>query len=162
MIVPGDKQHWEAIKAIYIEGMNTGNATFEKPNSLNTYKNWIQGKIAHSLFIYQQGNEVLGWVVLSPVSSRNVYAGVVELSIYVASQAQGKGVGSALMQQVINYAESQHIWTIQTGIFPENETSLQLHKKFGFREIGVREKIGKMDGKWRDVILIERRSKNIF
>lgn len=162
MIINATTQHWDAIKAIYTEGMLTKNATFETPDKLSTYDKWIHNKIKDAVFVYLENQEVLGWAALHQVSDRCVYAGVAELSIYISEQAQGKGVGSALMQHLINYTEAHNIWSIQAGMFPENKGSRALHQKFGFREIGIREKIGQMDGKWRDVLYMERRSPTII
>jgi phosphinothricin acetyltransferase len=102
--------------------------------------------------------EVLGWAAVSPVSSRSVYAGVVEHSVYVAPEARGRGVGAALLQALIDSTEAAGIWTIQSGIFPENTASLRLHERKGFRVVGIRERIGCHHGRWRDVVLVERRS----
>jgi len=162
MITIATPQDWDAIKAIYIEGMNTHNATFETPDNLGTYEEWIKNKISEAVFIYRQNQEVLGWAALYQVSSRCVYAGVVELSIYIGENARGNGVGTALMQHLINYTETHNIWSIQAGMFPENQASRALHTKFGFREIGIKEKIGKMNEQWRDVLYMERRSTTIF
>ncbi|HAS40485.1 MAG TPA: N-acetyltransferase [Microscillaceae bacterium] len=162
MITIATPQDWETIKAIYIEGMNTHNATFETPDQVSTYEKWIKNKIAEAVFVYRQDQEILGWAALYQVSSRCVYAGVVELSIYIGAKARGKGIGSALMQHLIHYTETHNIWSIQSGMFPENQGSKALHTKFGFREVGTKEKIGKMNGQWRDVLYMERRSSTIF
>mgnify|MGYP001795512175 FL=1 len=162
MITTANPQDWEAIKAIYIEGMNTRNATFEMPTNLSTYEQWIQSKIPAATFVHRQGQEIVGWAALHQVSSRCVYAGVVELSIYISEKVRGQGVGSTLMQHLINYAETHNIWSIQAGMFPENQGSRALHIKFGFREVGIKEKIGRMDGRWRDVLCLERRSTTIL
>ncbi len=156
------KNDWEKIKEIYIEGIKTDNATFETPENITTYENWIKSKVPESFFVFSDNNEILGWAALSKVSDRCVYGGVAEVSVYVGSKAHGKGVGSRLMQQLIDFSEGNNIWTLQAGIFPENEASIQLHKKFGFRVVGTREKLGKMKGVWRDVVLMERRSKTII
>ena len=153
---------WIQIKEIYIEGINTDNATFETPENITTYENWQKSKVPDSVFVTIDGDEVTGWAGLSKVSDRCVYGGVAEVSVYVSSKVQGKGIGSLLMQELINFSESSNIWTLQAGIFPENEASIYLHKKFGFRELGVREKLGKLKGLWRDVVLLERRSKTIL
>ncbi len=153
---------WNRIKEIYIEGINTHNATFETPENITTYENWLKSKVPESVFVSVDEIEINGWAALSKVSDRCVYGGVAEVSVYVSSQAQGKGVGSKLMQQLIDFSESNNMWTLQAGIFPENEVSIRLHEKFGFRIVGTREKLGKLKGVWRDVILIERRSKNVF
>ncbi len=153
---------WEEIKKIYIEGIETEIATFETVNEIGNYDNWIKSKIAGSIFVKCFENEILGWAALSKVSDRCVYGGVAEISVYISSKAQGKGIGSDLMQKLIDFSENNNIWTLQAGIFPENGASIHLHKKFGFRELGIREKLGKLNGTWRDVAFLERRSKIIL
>ncbi len=162
MIREATIKDWNRIKEIYIEGINTDNATFETPDNITTYENWIKSKVPDSVFVSVDENEINGWAALSKVSDRCVYGGVAEVSVYVSSQAQGKGIGSKLMQQLIDFSEGKNMWTMQAGIFPENEASIHLHEKFGFRIVGTREKIGKLKGIWRDAILMERRSKIVF
>lgn len=152
---------WDKIKAIYINGINTHNATFERVENIKDYAYWISSKIEESCFVYELDDEVVGWASLSPVSSRCVYSGVAEISVYVDPTVGGRGIGSQLLSTIIDYAEQNNIWTIQAGIFPENESSIALHQKFGFRKVGYREKIGQMDGIWRDNVFFERRSKTI-
>ena len=150
-------RHWEAVKQIYKEGIDTGNATFQK-----TIPTWDEWDIAHEKkcrLIATSGEAVLGWAALTPVSSRCVYAGVGEVSVYVSSAARGKGVGKKLLQDLIVESEKNNFWTLQAGIFSENEASIKIHLDCGFRIIGTREKIGEMDGVWRDTLLLERRSK---
>lgn len=158
MIIQATTQHWKSIKEIYVEGILTENATFERPEGIKPADEWFDNKIPNSVFVYVEGNEVLGWSALSPVSNRCVYSGVAEVSVYVSSKASGQGIGSQLLQQLINFSEKNTIWTLQAGIFPENIASIKLHKKLGFREVGYREKLGKLNGKWRNVLLLERRS----
>lgn len=160
MITQTSPNHWGSIKAIYIEGIATRNATFESIENVTTYEKWIAGKIKDSCMVYKEGVEIKGWATLSPVSSRCVYAGVAEVSVYVSKNSAGKGIGAALMGALIEYAENNKIWTLQAGIFPENKASIALHQKYGFREVGRREKIGKMNGVWRDTLLFEKRSLN--
>ncbi len=162
MIKKTVKEYWEQIKLIYTEGINTHNATFETPENITTYENWIKSKVADSVIVRIDGDEIIAWAGLSKVSDRCVYGGVAEVSVYVSSKAQGKGIGSELMQQLIKFAENNNIWTLQAGIFPENKASIYLHEKFGFRIVGTREKLGKLKGVWRDVVLLERRSKTII
>jgi L-amino acid N-acyltransferase YncA len=150
-------EDWPVVEAIYLQGIATGNATFET-ESLE-WENWSAKHHAHSRLVARAGETVLGWAALSPVSTRRVYAGVAEVSIYIADEARGKGVGRALLKALIEHSEQNGIWTLQAGIFPENTASLALHKSCGFREVGRREKIGQLKGVWRDVILLERRSK---
>lgn len=159
MITQATKKHWKSIKKIYIEGILTNNATFEKPENIKSVDEWFLSKILNSVFVFTQNDNVLGWASLSGVSDRCVYSGVAEVSIYIAMQEFGKGIGSQLFEQLIDFSEQNNIWTLQAGIFPENVASIKLHKKFGFREVGYREKLGKLNNKWRDVILLERRSK---
>ena len=156
-IRPMTAADWLAVRDIYAEGIATGNATFE--TSAPEWPAWDAGHTPeHRLVAVDPADTVLGWVACSPVSSRCVYAGVLELSIYVASAARGRGVGSALLAALVESTEAAGVWTLQTGIFPENEASLALHARHGFRVVGTRERIGRMDGVWRDTVLLERRS----
>jgi L-amino acid N-acyltransferase YncA len=153
-------QDWQAVHAIYLEGIATGNATFE--TDAPDWEKWDRGHLPDCRLVARKGGRpfgrVVGWAALSPVSGRCVYAGVAEVSVYVAEAARGQGVGKALLRALTKVSERQGIWTLQAGIFPENAASLALHKACGFREVGRRERIGQMDGVWRDVILMERRS----
>lgn len=156
---PGD---WEAVRTIYLEGIATGHATFE--SEAPDWEKWDQNHLAEPRLVAKSGHRVVGFAALGRVSNRKVYAGVAEVSIYVGKQYIGQGIGSALLEALIEASERLGIWTLQAGIFPENKASIDLHKKHGFREIGRREKIGKMSfgemqGIWRDVVLMERRSK---
>ncbi len=146
------------VLAVYQAGLDAGDATFE-----TTVPSWAAFDAArlpgHRHVATADGTgEVLGWAAVSPVSSRGVYAGVVEHSVYVAPEARGRGVGAALLQALIDSTEAAGIWTIQSGIFPENTASLRLHERKGFRVVGIRERIGCHHGRWRDVVLVERRS----
>jgi len=147
---------WPAVGRIYGEGIATSNATFaaEVPD----WREWDSSHRANCRLVAGAGKKVLGWAALSSVSARQVYAGVAEVSVYVAESARGASVGKALLRALIEESESDGIWTLQAGIFPENVASVSLHKSLGFREVGVREKIGKMGNRWRDVLLLERRS----
>jgi L-amino acid N-acyltransferase YncA len=149
-------EDWDAVRAIYLEGIATGNSTFEQ--SAPDWPAWDQGHLPCCRLVARAGNEVLGWTALSAVSGRRVYAGVAEFSIYVAERARGRGIGAALLKALIDASEREGIWTMQSGIFPENTASLELCRRFGFRVVGTRERIGIMDGRWRDVMLLERRS----
>ncbi len=149
-------EDWGSVARIYREGIATGNSTFEQ--SVPTYERWATAHIEGLSIVARKDSEVLGWAALSPVSSRQVYRGVAELSLYVGEKHRGKGVGSALMRAMIELSERRGIWTLQGGTFPENTASLALQKKFGFREVGTRERLGRMSGRWRDVVLTERRS----
>ncbi|WP_318509035.1 GNAT family N-acetyltransferase [Bacillus sp. T3] len=158
-IIPMLPQDWNDVRRIYLEGISTGNATFSK--EAPTWEEWNNSHLKECRFVARLGDRVVGWVALSPTSNRCVYAGVAEISIYVEMNSTGHGLGSLLLQKLIETSEQQSIWTIQSGIFPENVASLKLHKKFGFREVGRRERLGKMDGVWRDVLLLERRSNKV-
>jgi phosphinothricin acetyltransferase len=151
---------WQAVRAIYLEGIATGNATFE--TDAPDWEKWDRDHLTDCRLVARKGarpfGRVVGWAALSPVSGRCVYAGVASLSIYVAEAVRGQGVGKALLQALVEDSETHGIWTLQAGIFPENASSLALHKSCGFREVGRRERIGQMDGVWRDVIFMERRS----
>jgi L-amino acid N-acyltransferase YncA len=154
---------WVDVSRIYQEGIDTRNATFATAPPAS-WEAWCKGKINSCSLVARDGNAVVGWAALSPTSSRAVYAGVAEVSVYASSAARGKGVGSLLLERLIQTSEANGIWTLQAGIFPENEASLRLHFKHGFREVGRREKLGRMEsgewaGQWRDVLLLERRSK---
>jgi len=142
---------------IYQMGIDTRNATFE--TSVPSWDEWDSNHLKHSRFVYTDNEKVLGWVALSPVSARSVYNGVAEISIYIDKNSHGKGIGSLLMDRVIVSSEDHGIWTLYSSIFPENTATIRLNEKFRFRMIGTREKIAFMDGKWRDTILLERRSK---
>jgi len=154
---PFTAAHWPEAKAIYEAGLATGNATFQ--TEAPTWEAWDQGHLAHSrLVATDDAGRVLGWAALSPVSGRCVYGGVGEVSVYVAAEARGQGVGRRLLAALITEAEAQGMWTLQAGIFPENKPSLRLHEALGFRTVGYRERIGKLHGVWRDTVLLERRS----
>lgn len=156
IVEPLTERDWEALQAIYLEGIATGNATFE--TEAPQWEQWNQGRLPHCRLVARDGDEVLGWAALSPVSSRPVYAGVTEVSVYVAERARGRGVGRALLQALIAESERCGIWTLQAGIFPENTASIRLFTQHGFRQLGVRERVGCHYGVWRDVALFERRS----
>lgn len=149
--------HWEAVAAIYQEGIATGDATFQ--TTVPTWDSWNQSHTAHCrLVALDENGTVQGWAALTPVSSRCVYAGVAEVSVYVAASARGKGLGRQLLQALIAASEQEGIWTLQAGIFPENTASLKIHEACGFRLVGRRERIGQMNNRWRDTLLLERRS----
>ena len=162
VIDPMVPEDWEQVRAIYLEGIATGNATFE-PGATD-WEKWDSAHLAEPRLVVQVKGHIVAWAALSQVSARRVYAGVTEVSIYVESRFQGQGIGDALLAALIDASEKAGIWTLQAGIFPENTASIELHKKHGFRILGIREKVGKMTfgefkGKWRDVVLMERRSK---
>jgi L-amino acid N-acyltransferase YncA len=147
---------WPRVRAIYDEGIATGDATFQ--TEAPPWDAWDAGHLPHSRLVACQDGVVLGWAALSPVSARRVYSGVAEVSVYVAAQARGRRVGLALLQRLIGESEEHGIWTLQAGIFPENRASIVLHERCGFRLVGRRERLGQMRGRWRDVLLLERRS----
>jgi phosphinothricin acetyltransferase len=147
---------WPEVAAIYREGIATGNATFE--TDVPDWDTWDAAHLAACRLVARDGERVMGWVALSPTSGRAVYRGVVWVGIYVAESARGQGVGMALLTAQIGASEHAGLWTLQAGIFPENDASIALHQACGFREVGVRERIGQLDGVWRDVVLLERRS----
>jgi phosphinothricin acetyltransferase len=142
---------------IYRQGIATGNATFQTVST--DWEMWDKGHLEVCRLAVFEGEKMAGWAALSPVSSRCVYAGVAELSIYIAADYRGKGIGKLLLTKLVEDSENAGFWTLQAGIFPENTASIQLHKSCGFREIGYRERIGQMNGVWRNNIILERRSK---
>jgi phosphinothricin acetyltransferase len=153
---PGD---WPEVAAIFEAGIASGNATFETAAPL--WDAWDASHFQTHRLVAVEGGRVVGWAALSPVSERCCYRGVAEGSVYVAPDAQGRGVGRRLLERLVADAEQAGIWTIQTGIFPENVASVQLHMRCGFRIVGVRERLGKLHGVWRDVLLLERRSEEV-
>jgi phosphinothricin acetyltransferase len=155
-IAPLTASHWEAVRAIYLEGIATGNATFQQ--TAPDWAEWDRAHLQTCRVVALQDSHVLGWAALSPVSSRCVYAGIAEVSVYVAEAARGIGIGSTLLAHLITASEAEGIWTLQAGIFPENNASIHLHTSAGFRIVGTRERLGSMNGRWRDVVLLERRS----
>ena len=147
---------WPAVREIYEAGIATGDATFE--TAAPSWQDWDATHLADHRLVARDGGRVVGWTALAPVSDRCAYAGVAEDSIYVAPDVQGRGVGRALLGAVVASAEQGGIWTVQTGIFPENQASVRLHQACGFRVVGLRERLGRLHGRWRDVLLLERRS----
>lgn len=150
---------YPTVKEVYQQGIDTGNATFQLTSK--TWDEWNKSMHSHSRLVAEDNGNVCGWAALSPVSNRDVYSGIAEVSVYVSKSAQGKGIGNKLLAELIVESEKNHIWTLQAAIFPENLGSIKLHLKNNFRRFGIREKLGKMHGTWRDVVLLERRSKNI-
>jgi L-amino acid N-acyltransferase YncA len=153
------REDWPAVEAIYAEGIATGNATFE--TGTPSWEAFDASRLADHRLVAVEGGEIVGWATLSPTSSRRCYAGVVESSVYVTGNARGRGVGRALMEALIAGADAAGLWTIETGMFPENEASVALHERLGFRVVGRRERIAELDGVWRDTILLERRSARV-
>jgi L-amino acid N-acyltransferase YncA len=149
-------EHWPGVVRVYAEGIATGNATFE--TEVPTWEAWRSSHLTDHRLVALRGGDVVGWAAVSPVSDRCCYGGVVENSVYIAEAARGQGVGQRLLEALIASTEAAGIWTIQTGIFPENEGSIRLHERVGFEVVGRRKRLGKLDGVWRDVLLLERRS----
>jgi L-amino acid N-acyltransferase YncA len=153
---PLRSEDWPVVRAIYQAGIDGGDATFE--TAAPDWATWDAAHLADHRLVARIHGRVVGWTALAPVSDRCAYAGVAEDSIYVAPDAQGRGVGRALLAAVVASAERGGIWTVQTGIFPENRASVRLHQACGFRVVGMRERLGRLHGRWRDVLLLERRS----
>ncbi len=150
-------EHWTAVKAIYEEGIATGNATFQ--TEAPEWSVWDNAHLPHSrLVALSEAGILVGWAALSLVSSRSVYAGVAEVSVYIAAGQRGRKIGEALLAALITESERNNIWTLQASIFPENVASLRIHARCGFRQVGYRERIGQMHGVWRDTVLVERRA----
>jgi L-amino acid N-acyltransferase YncA len=172
-ILPMPPDLWPAVREIYRQGIATGNATFE--TELPDWEKWDgshhkncrlialepRDEAITEVLIPFDGTGVLGWAALSPVSGRRVYAGVAEVSVYVEAGARGRGVGQSLLRGLVRESEANGIWTLQAGIFIENSVSIALHKTCGFREVGVRRRIGKLAETWRDVLVLERRSETV-
>jgi phosphinothricin acetyltransferase len=147
---------WPEVARIFEEGIRTGNATFE--TEVPSWKEWDSAHLPEHRFVAEREGRIVGWIALVPVSPRECYAGVAEVSAYVGAEARGEGVGTALLARLIESSERGGIWTLETGVFPENGPSLRLLQRFGFRVVGTRERIGRMHGMWRDVVFLERRS----
>ena len=162
-IIPATLADWPEIRDIYRDGILTNQATFNTVDDIPaTGEAWFAGKIdGWTWKAVDENGVMLGWVTVSPTSKRRVYQGIVEDSVYIAEHAKGKGVASALLNHLITEADNAGFWTIEAKIFPENKASIHLHEKFGFRIVGIREKIAQQHGVWRDVTLMERRSKKI-
>lgn len=152
-------QHWCTVRRIYEEGIDGGHATFE--TKAPEYEQWDQAHLPHSRLVAVCDGQVVGWAALSPVSRRPVYRGVAEVSVYVTAHWQRRGIGKRLLQSLILASEDAGIWTLQASLFPENEASLALHLGCGFRLVGRREKIAQHHGRWRDTLILERRSRRV-
>ena len=161
MTLPVEKllpEHWPEVRAIYEEGLATGDATFE--TEAPDWERWDASHLrACRLVALAAVGRIAGWAALSPVSARRVYAGVAEVSVYVGEGFRGRGLGRVLLEALVQASEAEGLWTLQASIFPENVASVALHKACGFREVGRRERIGQLRGRWRDTILLERRSR---
>jgi phosphinothricin acetyltransferase len=148
---------WQAVRVIYLEGIATGNATFE--TGAPDWPDWDRHHLQACRLVARRAGRVVGWAALGAVSSRCVYAGVAEVSIYIAAPARGQGIGKLLLNALVSASEQHGIWTLQAGIFAENAASIALHEACDFRQVGVRERLGQLHGAWRDVVLMERRSR---
>lgn len=155
-IAPMTPADWDYVRAIYLEGIASGQATFE--TEAPSWEQWDAAHHAFARLVARSDGRVIGWAALSPVSRRECYTGVAEVSVYVAASYRGRGVGRRLLESVIAESERHGIWPLQGATFPSNTASLQLQKSCGFREIGRRERVAQLHGKWRDTILTERRS----
>lgn len=158
-IVAMTEAHWPAVRAIYEQGIATRKATFA--TSAPAWEEWHARHLPACRLVAVRDGEIVGWAALSPVSSREVYCGVQEVSVYVAESARGQGIGLQLLNALVDESERNGIWTLQAGIFAENAASVHLHEKAGFRTVGRRERIAQLDGQWRDTILMERRSRRV-
>jgi L-amino acid N-acyltransferase YncA len=150
-------EHWEQVRSVYVEGLETGDATFE--TEAPEWERWNAAHLQCCRLVALEGGRVAGWAALSRVSAREVYAGVAEVSVYVGGGFRGAGVGRALLEALVRESEAAGLWTLQASIFPENGASIALHRACGFREVGRRERVGKLRGRWRDTVLLERRSR---
>ncbi len=155
MIRSLEERDWPAVKLIFEEGIATGTATFE--TRAPSWEDWDGAHLPLRLVAEEEG-EVVGWAAASPYSARECYRGVAESSVYVAERARGRGIGRALMERLVRDSEGAGYWTLLAGIFPENEASVELHRRLGFRVLGRHERLGRLNGEWKDVVLLERRS----
>jgi phosphinothricin acetyltransferase len=159
-IEPLQPPDWPEVRAIYVEGIETGTATFE--TDVPDWDEWDRSHLPHSRIVARaEGGEITGWAALSPVSDRCAYGGVAEVSVYVGASGRGRGLGRALLDALIRESEAAGVWTLQAGMFAENAASIALHEKCGFRVVGVRERLGALNGVWHDVVLMERRSPTV-
>jgi L-amino acid N-acyltransferase YncA len=149
-------EDWPAVRRVYEEGLATGNATFE--SEVPSWETWDSGHLKECRLVATDAEKVVGWAALSRVSTRRVYAGVAEVSLYISAGERGRGIGRRLLKALVSESEQNGIWTLQAGIFPENSPSITVHRQCRFRLVGRREKLGQMNGRWRDVLLFERRS----
>jgi L-amino acid N-acyltransferase YncA len=156
---PMAPENWPSVRDIFLEGIASGNATFE--TEAPGWEEWDQSHLGSSRLVAVVGSRIVGWAALSPVSHRSAYSGVAEVSVYVTGAEQGHGVGKALLNAIVEESERRGLWTLQASVFPDNATSIALHRTCGFRVIGRRQRIGRLSGIWRDVVLLERRSTTI-
>jgi phosphinothricin acetyltransferase len=156
VVEPMARADWPAVAEAYREGVEDGDATFE--DIVPSEEEWDAAHLARFRLVARRGESVEGWAALAPVSDRSAYRGVAWDSVYVRRRARGRGVGTGLLERLVADSEAGGIWTLQAGVFPENRASLALHQRCGFRIVGVRERLGRQNGSWRDVVLLERRS----
>ncbi|MBY0244889.1 MAG: GNAT family N-acetyltransferase [Sphingobacteriaceae bacterium] len=156
LLRPMTAADWPSVAEIYKQGIEGGNATFQL--ELPTWAEWDKAHLQKCRMVAELNNKIAGWIALSPISGRSVFVGVAEVSIYISNQYQGQKIGSQLLNELINESEKENIWTLESKIFPENNTSIRLHEKFGFRIVGYRNRIGKMKNIWRNIVVMERRS----
>ncbi|MET0626146.1 MAG: N-acetyltransferase family protein [Pyrinomonadaceae bacterium] len=152
-------RHWEEVRAVYLEGLETGDATFE--TDAPDWERWDASHLPCCRLVALSEGSVAGWAALSRVSAREVYAGVAEVSVYVGRGFRGRGVGRALLEALVRESEAEGVWTLQASVFPENVASVGLHLSCGFREVGRRERVGRLAWRWRDTLLLERRSRTV-
>ncbi len=152
-------RHWPAARAVYLEGVATGHATFETEGP--EWAAWDAAHLPFARLVAVEGGRVAGWAALGRVSSRAAYAGVAEVSVYVGSEFRGAGAGRRLLAALVEESEANGVWTLQASVFPENAASLAIHRACGFREVGRRERVGRLRGRWRDTVLLERRSRTV-
>jgi L-amino acid N-acyltransferase YncA len=162
VIRPLEPGHWEEVRLIYLEGIATGAATFERVAP--SWERWNSSHLPFARLVAldeERVENVKGWAALSLVSARPAYAGVAEVSVYVRETARGHGIGKNLLERLVRESENNGIWTLQASVFPENQGSIRLHKTCGFRQVGIRHRVGNLNGAWRDTVLLERRSKRV-
>ena len=159
LIEPMPPDDWPAVRSIYLEGIASGHATFE--TEAPSWQDWDASHHQFGRLVAREADRIVGWAALSPVSRRQVYSGVAEVSVYVAGDSRGKRIGRALLDQLISESEQNGIWTLQASVFPENAATIGLHRVCGFREVGRRERIGRLNSTWRDTLLLERRSPRV-
>ncbi|HEX8285287.1 MAG TPA: GNAT family N-acetyltransferase [Pyrinomonadaceae bacterium] len=152
-------RHWDEVRAVYLEGLATGDATFE--TEAPDRARWDASHLTCCRLVALTGERVAGWAALGRVSAREVYKGVAEVSVYVGGEFRGRGVGRALLEALVRESEAEGVWTLQASVFPENVASVALHLACGFREVGRRERVGRLKGRWRDTLLLERRSRTV-
>lgn len=155
-VIPLTGRHWEAVRRIFQQGIDSRNATFR--TEVPVWEAWNRDHLNHSRFVALKENKVVGWAALAPMSNRKAYVGVAEMSLYIDTDFHGQGIGNLLFQTLIASSEINGIWTLFSSIFPENKATYHIHLKNGFRVVGTREKIAKLDDEWRDTIILERRS----